>query len=109
MTIVAIVFTLLVMPVLASPGGMGRYLRARILDLPAFDDEIQADASPEGNPSPQTPSLLQAFLTSGSDSAQRVPANPKTDPQPEAAAPFRPPTSGAPCSTDPTSPPSSPP
>ena len=62
--IAAVVFTgivgaFIVVPVLASFGIIGRYLHARILGLPAFEDEVIASFPPP-NPEPASPAPAEA-------------------------------------------------
>lgn len=54
--IAAVIFTgivgaFIIVPVLASAGVIGRYIHARLLGLPAFEDEMPASAS-DSKPAP---------------------------------------------------------
>lgn len=60
--IAAVIFTgiigaFIVVPVLASLGVIGRYIHARLLDIPAFDDEEPASAS---HPEPAAPRKVRS-------------------------------------------------
>jgi len=71
--IAAVVFTgivgaFIVVPVLASFGIVGRYLHARILGLPAFEDEIIASFPPP-DPEPASPAPAESTKRKSSSRA----------------------------------------